>query len=72
MTLESLLKDTELTSTIKDLVQSSGRSCPPAEPQTSPVKEASTDTPANLKTSGVDGSYQVIGTSKKPVAVAVM
>ncbi|CAM8985551.1 unnamed protein product [Rhodiola kirilowii] len=71
VTMESLLEDTELTYTIKDLVQSSGRSCPSGQPETSPIKDAATvatETTTKLKTSGAE----VNGAPKKPVAVAVM
>uniref|UniRef100_A0A7N0UGE4 4-alpha-glucanotransferase n=1 Tax=Kalanchoe fedtschenkoi TaxID=63787 RepID=A0A7N0UGE4_KALFE len=76
VTMESLLDDTELTSEIKDLVQSSGRSCPPVQPEAASVyKDNATETPANTESDGVEEATiltQVKDTSKKPVAVAVM
>lgn len=70
MTVESLQKDKQLVSAIKDLVRSSGRSCPPSqggdEPQAvKPGKEAVKQQPA-------DAGKKNSGTNVKAAAAAAV
>lgn len=68
VTLESLMKDNELITTIKDLVRDSGRAYPVGQSVAQAKREAAV--PATEKQQIVNGKEKIsLGTQKEPVAV---